>query len=61
MPPTKRFRDMKQLSDGEKTVALLFSIHRRIRTEGEEQIAAAYNLTEIIQCWKIAKKECHLS
>jgi len=31
MPPTKRFRDMEQLSGGEKTVAalaLLFSIHR---------------------------------
>lgn len=31
MPPTKRFRDMDQLSGGEKTVAalaLLFSIHR---------------------------------
>ena len=30
MPPTKRFRDMEQLSGGEKTVAalaLLFSIH----------------------------------
>ncbi|KAG1361517.1 putative Structural maintenance of chromosomes protein 1 [Cocos nucifera] len=33
MPPTKRFRDMEQLSGGEKTVAalaLLFSIHRYI-------------------------------
>ncbi|KAL0418640.1 UNVERIFIED_CONTAM: Structural maintenance of chromosomes protein 1 [Sesamum radiatum] len=33
MPPTKRYRDMSQLSGGEKTVAalaLLFSIHRRI-------------------------------
>ncbi|XP_050251634.1 structural maintenance of chromosomes protein 1-like isoform X3 [Quercus robur] len=32
MPPTKRFRDMEQLSGGEKTVAalaLLFSIHRK--------------------------------
>jgi len=31
MPPTKRFRDMEQLSGGEKTVAalaLLFAIHR---------------------------------
>jgi len=31
MPPAKRFRDMEQLSGGEKTVAalaLLFSIHR---------------------------------
>ena len=31
MPPTKRFRDMVQLSGGEKTVAalaLLFAIHR---------------------------------
>lgn len=31
MPPTKRFRDMDQLSGGEKTVAalaLLFAIHR---------------------------------
>lgn len=31
MPPTKRFREMEQLSGGEKTVAaltLLFSIHR---------------------------------
>ncbi|KAF5825689.1 hypothetical protein DUNSADRAFT_7548, partial [Dunaliella salina] len=30
MPPTKRFRDMEQLSGGEKTVAalaLLFAIH----------------------------------
>ncbi|KAF2286808.1 hypothetical protein GH714_030469 [Hevea brasiliensis] len=33
MPPTKRFRDMEQLSGGEKTVAalaLLFSIHRYV-------------------------------
>ena len=33
MPPTKRFRDMEQLSGGERTVAalaLLFSIHRYI-------------------------------
>eukprot|EP00897_Mesotaenium_endlicherianum_P000577 jgi/Mesen1/1051/ME000122S00048 len=33
MPPSKRFRDMEQLSGGEKTVAalaLLFSIHRHI-------------------------------
>lgn len=33
MPPTKRFRDMDQLSGGEKTVAalaLLFSIHRSV-------------------------------
>jgi hypothetical protein len=31
MPPMKRFRDMEQLSGGEKTVAalaLLFAIHR---------------------------------
>lgn len=31
MPPLKRFRDMEQLSGGEKTVAalaLLFAIHR---------------------------------
>jgi structural maintenance of chromosome 1 len=31
MPPRKRFRDMEQLSGGEKTVAalaLLFAIHR---------------------------------
>ena len=31
MPPTKRFRDMEQLSGGEKTMAalaLLFAIHR---------------------------------
>lgn len=31
MPPSKRFRDMEQLSGGEKTVAalaLLFAIHR---------------------------------
>lgn len=31
MPPTKRFRDMEQLSGGEKTIAalaLLFAIHR---------------------------------
>lgn len=35
MPPTKRFRDMEQLSGGEKTVAalaLLFSIHRCVLT-----------------------------
>ena len=34
MPPTKRFRDMEQLSGGEKTVAalaLLFSIHRYVK------------------------------
>ncbi|KAF5943216.1 hypothetical protein HYC85_020858 [Camellia sinensis] len=34
MPPTKRFRDMEQLSGGEKTVAalaLLFSIHRPLK------------------------------
>ena len=40
MPPTKRFRDMEQLSGGEKTVAalaLLFAIHRRARQwEGRE-------------------------
>ena len=31
MPPMKRFRDMEQLSGGEKTIAalaLLFAIHR---------------------------------
>lgn len=36
MPPTKRFRDMEQLSGGEKTVAalaLLFSIHRYFLTQ----------------------------
>ncbi|KAG6820541.1 hypothetical protein H0H93_015712 [Arthromyces matolae] len=35
MPPMKRFRDMEQLSGGEKTVAalaLLFAIHRRVVT-----------------------------
>jgi structural maintenance of chromosome 1 len=35
MPPTKRFRDMEQLSGGEKTVAalaLLFAIHRYFQT-----------------------------
>jgi structural maintenance of chromosome 1 len=35
MPPRKRFRDMEQLSGGEKTVAalaLLFAIHRYIPT-----------------------------
>ena len=35
MPPTKRFRDMEQLSGGEKTVAalaLLFAIHRFEKT-----------------------------
>ena len=34
MPPMKRFRDMDQLSGGEKTVAalaLLFAIHRCVR------------------------------
>lgn len=34
MPPTKRYRDMSQLSGGEKTVAalaLLFSIHRYVQ------------------------------
>ncbi|CAL5336544.1 unnamed protein product [Camellia sinensis] len=34
MPPTKHFRDMEQLSGGEKTVAalaLLFSIHRPLK------------------------------
>jgi structural maintenance of chromosome 1 len=34
MPPMKRFRDMEQLSGGEKTVAalaLLFAIHRSAR------------------------------
>jgi structural maintenance of chromosome 1 len=33
MPPQKRFRDMEQLSGGERTVAalaLLFSIHRYV-------------------------------
>ena len=33
MPPMKRFRDMEQLSGGEKTVAalaLLFAIHRSV-------------------------------
>lgn len=35
MPPMKRFRDMEQLSGGEKSVAalaLLFAIHRYINT-----------------------------
>lgn len=35
MPPMKRFRDMDQLSGGEKTMAalaLLFAIHRCART-----------------------------
>lgn len=35
MPPMKRFRDMEQLSGGEKTIAalaLLFSIHRFFQT-----------------------------
>ena len=34
MPPMKRFRDMEQLSGGEKTIAalaLLFAIHRSVR------------------------------
>lgn len=38
MPPTKRFRDMEQLSGGEKTVAalaLLFSIHRCAQAPAE--------------------------
>jgi structural maintenance of chromosome 1 len=33
MPPMKRFRDMDQLSGGEKTMAalaLLFAIHRQV-------------------------------
>lgn len=33
MPPMKRFRDMEQLSGGEKTIAalaLLFAIHRSV-------------------------------
>ena len=33
MPPSKRFRDMEQLSGGEKTVAalaLLFAIHKYV-------------------------------
>ena len=37
MPPMKRFRDMEQLSGGEKTVAalaLLFAIHRCVRACG---------------------------
>lgn len=40
MPPTKRFRDMEQLSGGEKTVAalaLLFSIHRYISRNDKSQ------------------------
>lgn len=35
MPPMKRFRDMEQLSGGEKTIAalaLLFAIHRFVVT-----------------------------
>lgn len=35
MPPMKRFRDMEQLSGGEKTIAalaLLFAIHRYVMT-----------------------------
>ena len=35
MPPMKRFRDMEQLSGGEKTIAalaLLFAIHRCVYT-----------------------------
>ena len=34
MPPMKRFRDMEQLSGGEKTIAalaLLFAIHRYVK------------------------------
>jgi structural maintenance of chromosome 1 len=37
MPPMKRFRDMEQLSGGEKTVAalaLLFAIHRYVSAMG---------------------------
>lgn len=40
MPPTKRFRDMEQLSGGEKTVAalaLLFAIHRCASTSNRKR------------------------
>ena len=40
MPPMKRFRDMEQLSGGEKTVAalaLLFAIHRCVQYRGESR------------------------
>jgi len=50
MPPTKRFRDMEQLSGGEKTVAalaLLFSIHRY-----QELDVCVYNLMKLNSYWK---------
>jgi structural maintenance of chromosome 1 len=40
MPPMKRFRDMEQLSGGEKTVAalaLLFAIHRYRKLASPQQ------------------------
>ena len=57
MPPMKRFRDMEQLSGGEKTVAalaLLFSIHsyRPSPFFVLDEIDAALDNTNV---WKVAK------
>ena len=44
MPPMKRFRDMEQLSGGEKTVAalaLLFAIHRSVKHWGKHLLIYA--------------------
>lgn len=49
MPPTKRFRDMEQLSGGEKTVAalaLLFSIHRY----SQDPLLVCTNRVMILHC-----------
>lgn len=53
MPPTKRFRDMDQLSGGEKTVAalaLLFSIHRYVLKQGI-QISARMKKYALGKCY----------
>ena len=52
MPPMKRFRDMDQLSGGEKTMAalaLLFAIHRYAHQPHPDNPAHRYSIAIILR------------